>query len=74
MSTATTKLLSESRPFGEHDCVRLAEAHKDAGLKKGAVGAIVHVYPGGAAYEVECPDAKEGHEVLTLESKDLLPA
>lgn len=59
--------------FGEHDCVRLASARSEAGLRKGARGAIVHVYSGGLAFEVEFPMAKVGHEVLTLEAKDLLP-
>lgn len=61
-------------PFGEHDCVRLAVARKDAGLAKGALGAIVHAYPDGETFEVEFPDAKPGHEVLTLKAKILVSA
>lgn len=64
----------QARPFGEHECVRLVASRKDAGLRKGALGAIVHIYQGGITFEVEFPDAKEGYEVLTLEASDLLPA
>ncbi len=74
MTTALAESYSKARPFGEHECVRLAVARKDAGLAKGALGAIVHAYPDGITFEVEFPDAKPGYEVLTLEAKFLLPS
>lgn len=37
----------------EHDRVVLTASIPDRGLKTGDVGAVVHVYPGGAAFEVE---------------------
>lgn len=60
-----------SGSFAEYAVVRLCKAIRKAGLKAGAVGAIVHVYGKGEAYEVEFPDAKEGYEVLTLKPSDI---
>lgn len=37
----------------EHDTVVLTAAIPDRGLEAGDVGAVVHVYPGAAAFEVE---------------------
>jgi hypothetical protein len=37
----------------EHDCVVLTSDLPAAGLEAGDVGTIVHVHPGGAAFEVE---------------------
>lgn len=37
----------------EHDRVVLLADVPDSGLKAGDVGTVVHVYSGGAAYEVE---------------------
>lgn len=37
----------------EHDHIALTEALPDAGLHAGDVGVIVHIYPGGKAFEVE---------------------
>ena len=37
----------------EHDRVVLLADVPESGLKAGDVGTVVHVYPGGAAYEVE---------------------
>lgn len=74
MPPCVTENSMQTRPFGEYDCVRLANARTDAGLGKGALGAIVHVYPGGMAFEVEFTDANEGYKVLTLEAKDLIPS
>jgi hypothetical protein len=36
----------------EHDSVVLTQALEGLGLIAGDVGVVVHVYPGGAAYEV----------------------
>ncbi len=37
----------------EHDCVVLTGDLPDEGLEAGDVGAVVHIHPGAAAYEVE---------------------
>ncbi len=37
----------------EHDIVVLAQDYPSHGLRAGDIGAIVHVYPGAKAYEVE---------------------
>jgi Domain of unknown function (DUF4926) len=37
----------------EHDRVVLSKPLTDHGLQSGDIGAVVHVYPGGTAYEVE---------------------
>jgi hypothetical protein len=39
--------------MNEHDTVVLTRPLPDYGLEPGDIGAIVHVYQGGAAYEVE---------------------
>lgn len=39
--------------MNEHDTVVLTRPLSDAGLQAGDIGAIVHVYQGGQAYEVE---------------------
>lgn len=63
-----------ARPYGEHDCVRLAKPQASAGLAAESLGAIVHAYQDGQTYEVEFPDADSGHQVLTLTAADLKPA
>lgn len=62
---------SSSGPMPEHACVRLLKGVRTAGIRKGAVGAIVHVYEDGDAYEVEFPDAKDGCEVQTLKASEI---
>lgn len=37
----------------EHECVVLTEDLDGEGLKAGDIGTVVHIHPGGAAYEVE---------------------
>lgn len=37
----------------EHDRVVLTAPIPDRGLETGDVGAVIHVYPGGEAFEVE---------------------
>jgi hypothetical protein len=37
----------------EHDRVVLTAALRDEGLEPGDIGAVVHVYPGQEAYEIE---------------------
>jgi hypothetical protein len=39
--------------FQEHDRVILTVAMSKQGLEPGDIGAVVHVYPGQKAYEVE---------------------
>lgn len=64
---------STARRFNEHECVRLAVARREAGLRKGAEGTVVHVYPDHKGYEVEFLDKKDGMQVLTLTPSDLKP-
>lgn len=73
MPSIATDRPAAARPFGEHDCVRLAKADRKAGVTREMLGAVVHVYPDGKTYEVEFPDAKPGYEVLTLRSDALIP-
>ena len=58
----------------ELDTVILTHDMPDHGLKQGDMGAIVHCYPDGAAFEVEFM-TKEGHTtaVLTLTDEDIRP-
>jgi hypothetical protein len=37
----------------EHDCIVLTENLPDEKLEAGDVGTVIHIHPGGAAYEVE---------------------
>jgi len=37
----------------EHDCVVLTRGRPDEGLEAGDVGTVVHIHPGGEAFEVE---------------------
>ena len=57
----------EDAPIAELAMVALTRDVPDAGLDKGAVGCVVHVYADGAAYEVEFP----GGVVETLDLVDL---
>ncbi len=58
----------------ELECVVLARHVEAHGLKEGDVGAVVHCYPGGSAFEVEFVTG-EGKTiaVVTLEAKDIRP-
>jgi hypothetical protein len=58
----------------ELECVVLARDLEAHGLKEGDVGAVVHCYPGGSAFEVEFVTG-EGRTiaVVTLEAKDVRP-
>ena len=60
--------------ISERDMVVLTSNLSEYGLQKGHVGAVVHVYGVGAAYEVECVTA-EGRTVavLTLTAADVRP-
>jgi hypothetical protein len=58
----------------ELDTVVLAKDLRDYHLKRGDVGAVVHVYEGGKAFEVEF-DTGEGETVAvaTLSTSDIRP-
>ncbi len=58
----------------ELDTVVLTHDIEDEGLKKGDVGAVVHCYEDGEAFEVEFVTA-EGKTiaVLTLKEEDIRP-
>ena len=58
----------------ELDTVILTRDMPDHGLKQGDVGAVVHCYPGGKAFEVEFVTG-EGRTaaVLTLTGPDIRP-
>jgi hypothetical protein len=56
----------------ELDCVALAHAVAEHGLEIGDIGAVVHVYAGGAAYEVEfLGESGRTVAVLTLRSDEV---
>jgi hypothetical protein len=60
--------------FQELDTVVLAHDLDRHGLKEGDIGAVVHCYPGGAAYEVEFVTAGgETIALLTLGAEDIRP-
>ena len=58
----------------EHDTVVLSHDVEDSDLKAGDVGAVVHCYEEGKAFEVEFITA-EGKTIalLTLSEKDIRP-
>lgn len=58
----------------EHDTVVLSHDIEDYDLKTGDVGAVVHCYDAGKAFEVEFITA-EGKTIalLTLSQKDIRP-
>lgn len=56
----------------EYDVVRLRRALPDHSVPVGTTGAILMVYEGGKAYEVEfCDDDGGTVAILTLEEADL---
>jgi hypothetical protein len=67
-------MTTELRMIGELDLVVLTHDLGEHGLQPGDVGAVVHVYGTGAAYEVELVTA-EGRTVavLTLTAVDVRP-
>lgn len=58
----------------EHDRVVLTVAVPAEGLEAGDVGTVVHIYPGGVAYEVEFVTL-EGNTaaVVTVEARQVRP-
>lgn len=60
--------------IAEHDVVVLTQDLPDHGLCKGDVGAVVHVYAEGKAYEVEfVTGSGQTLAVETLEPKAIRP-
>lgn len=54
--------------------VRLRRAIPAEKLKLGAEGAVVHVYEGGSAYEVEFLAGRTRPCLVTLSARDIEPA
>ena len=54
----------------KHARVRLRHARPAANLSAGAVGTIVHIYQGAAAYEVEFTEGQQSPTLETLLSTD----
>jgi hypothetical protein len=63
---------AEAEMIRELDTVALTRDVEESGLKRGDVGAVVHCYEDGAAFEVEFVTA-EGRTValLTLAARDV---
>ena len=60
--------------INEHECVVLTEDMDGAGLKAGDIGTVVHIHPGGTAYEVEFVTlAGETIAVTTLSAGQVRP-
>ncbi|MBA2441371.1 MAG: DUF4926 domain-containing protein [Rubrobacter sp.] len=60
--------------ISELDRVALAKDLLEEGLKEGDVGTVVHVYRGGAAYEVEFVTfSGESLGVFTVEAEAVRP-
>ena len=55
----------------EHSVVLLRHALEKEGVKAGATGAVVHVYEGGIAYEVEFLEGRSRPCLVTLTAEDL---
>ena len=57
----------------EHDVVALTDDLPAEGLRRGDVGAIVHCYANGEAFEVEFVDEQaRNHCVVSVPAKQLL--
>lgn len=61
----------EASVLPEHSVVRLSRDMPQAGLMRGERGTIVHVYDGGAGYEVEFQQGRERPVVVTVEPEDI---
>lgn len=56
----------------EHDTIVLCRDLAEHGLRQGDIGAVVHCYKNGEAYEVEFVTGEgETVAVVTLENKDV---
>ncbi|MBL9130974.1 MAG: DUF4926 domain-containing protein [Verrucomicrobiaceae bacterium] len=70
-AVATRASTSTASALLEHAVVCLRHGLKNDGLRKGAKGTIVHVYEGGAGYEVEFAKAGGRPKVVTVEPADI---
>lgn len=68
---AEVQSLDELSPMPEHTVVSLRRDLSEDGMKAGAKGTIVHVYEGGAGYEVEFTRSGGIPKVVTVESADI---
>ena len=59
-------------PIREHDMVQLLTPLPEERLAAGATGAVVHIYPGAKAYEVEFI-TPQGSQVVTLSPHQIKP-
>ena len=60
--------------MNEHDTIVLTRSLTDHGLEAGDVGAIVHVYDAGKAFEVEfVAGSGSTLAVVTLDADDIRP-
>lgn len=60
--------------MSEHDSVVLLRTISEHGLVAGDVGAVVHVYDSGTAYEVEFVNGSGGTiAVVTLDAAEIRP-
>lgn len=57
--------------IAEHAVVRLCHDLSAEGLKVGDTGTVVHVYEGGAGYEVEFIHGRSRPKLLTVEPEDI---
>ena len=55
----------------EQTVVSLRHGLENEELRKGARGTIVHVYEGGAGYEVDFTEAGQLRKVVTVELSDI---
>jgi hypothetical protein len=71
---ATMAVMDRRTVIRELDTVVLTRDVAEHGLKRGDIGAVVHCYPDGSAYEVEFVTA-EGKTVgiLTLSGDEIRP-
>jgi hypothetical protein len=63
--------LDEVAVLAEHSVVSLKHDLSSEGLTKGARGTIVHVYEGGAGYEVEFGTTGHRPKLVTVEPSDI---
>jgi hypothetical protein len=65
---------ADDMTIAEHDVIVLTRDLPEHSLRAGDVGAVVHVYAGGKAYEVEfITGAGQTLAVETLEPHDIRP-
>ena len=70
-SSAATIPPKPGKLLPEHARVRLRHPRPASNLPAGAVGTIVHIYKGGAAYEVEFTEGQNAPALETLLPTDV---